>query len=63
MVSESEMEALAAGIVTGIYVDAMRWRKARRLADDISDPTLRGIVTTFLDRFGTASETVSEVQK
>ena len=35
--------------------DAKRWRNARRLADDISDPTLRGIVITFLDRFGTAT--------
>jgi DNA repair exonuclease SbcCD ATPase subunit len=35
--------------------DAERWRSARRLADEISDPALRGIVTTFLDRFGIAA--------
>ena len=34
--------------------DAQRWRNARRVANDISNPILRGIVTTFLDRFGTA---------
>ena len=31
--------------------DAERWRRVKRLSLEISDPTLRGIVCTFLDRF------------
>ena len=51
VVLASDYDALAAKLAEAER-DAQRWRNARRTANDISNPTLRGIVTTFLDRFG-----------
>jgi hypothetical protein len=33
-------------------LDAVKWRRAVKAALTINDPTLRGVVTTFLERFG-----------
>ena len=53
VVLASEYDVLSAKLADAER-DAQRWRNARRVANDISNPILRGIVTTFLDRFGTA---------
>jgi hypothetical protein len=48
----AQRESDLIGKVGRLEREVEAWRKVRRLADEISDPDLRGIVTTFLDRFG-----------
>jgi hypothetical protein len=40
------------GQLTEVKRELARWAKLKPLAQQITDPTLRGIVVSFLDRFG-----------